>query len=107
MGGLTWVELISPYSTGNSLPNTNEMDRKNMKCTWPTQDPTPGDPTQTIFYWLVFRVCVGGNANLMFRVGGNANFSVCRYQDVGISNAKLWRWGSKPMPGPNANGFAS
>ena len=22
-------------------------------------------------------------------------------------NAKLWRWGSKPTPGPNANGFAS
>ena len=36
-----------------------------------------------------------------------ANFRVFRYQHVGIGNAKLWRWGSKPMPGPNANGFAS
>ena len=49
--------------------------------------------------------CVGGNTNLIFRVGGNANFSVFRYQHVGIPNAKLWRWGTKPMPGPNANGL--
>ena len=34
-------------------------------------------------------------------------FSVFIYQDVGIGNAKLWRWGSKPMQVPNANGFAS
>ena len=26
---------------------------------------------------------------------------------MGIGNAKLWHWGSKPMPEPNANGFAS
>ena len=32
--------------------------------------------------------------------------SVFRYQHVSIGNAKLWRWGSKPMPVPNANGFA-
>ena len=52
-------------------------------------------------------VGVGGNANFSIRVGGNGNFSVFRYQHVGIGNAKLWHWGSKPMPGPNANGFAS
>ena len=51
--------------------------------------------------------CVGGNSNFMFRVGGNANFSVFSYQHVGIPNAKLWRCGSKPTPGPNANGYAS
>ena len=33
--------------------------------------------------------------------------SVLRYQDVGIGNAKLWRWVSKPTPVLNANGFAS
>ena len=38
---------------------------------------------------------------------GNANLSFFRYQHVGIGNAKLWRWGSEPTPGPNANGFAS
>ena len=43
-----------------------------------------------------FRVGVGGNANLRVGVGGNANFCVFRYQHVGIGNAKLWRWGSKP-----------
>ena len=51
-------------------------------------------------------VHIGGNANLRFGVGGNANFSVFRYQLVGIPNAKLWRWGSKPTRGPNVNGFA-
>ena len=50
---------------------------------------------------------VRGNANFMFPVGGNANFSVFRYQHVGIPNAKLWHWGSKPTPGPNTIGFAS
>ena len=69
-----------------------------MKCTWPTQRVCFGDPTQPIFHWLGF--CVGGNANFIFRVGGNANFSVFRYQH-------LWHWGSKPTPGPNANGFMS
>ena len=24
-----------------------------------------------------------------------------------LGDAKVWRWGSKPTPGPNANGFAS
>ena len=43
----------------------------------------------------------------MSRVGGSANFSVFRYQHVGLPNAKLWRSGSKPMRGPNANGFVS
>ena len=57
-----------------------------MKCAWPTQDPMPGDPMQTIFHWLALGVCLGGNANFMFRVGGNANFSVFRYQHVGIPN---------------------
>ena len=46
------------------------------------------------------------NANFSVRVGGNANFSAFRYQHVSIPNVKLWHWGSKPMPGPNANGFA-
>ena len=30
------IEDNSPYSTGNWLPNANEMDTTNMKCTWPT-----------------------------------------------------------------------
>ena len=47
------------------------------------------------------------NANFRFGVRGKANFCVFRYQHVGIPNAKLWCWGSKPTPGPNANGFAS
>ena len=56
-----------------------------------------GDPTSTIFHLLALGVGVGGNANV----------SVFRYRCVGIPNAKLWRWGSKPTAGANANGFAS
>ena len=55
-----------------------------MKCTWPTQNFCVGDPMQRIFHWLTLGFCVWGNANFMFRVGGNANFSVFRYQHVGI-----------------------
>ena len=66
-----------------------------------------GDPTQPLFHWLALGFCFGGNTNFMFRVGGNANFSVFRYQHVGIGIAKLWCWVSKPTQGPKANGFAS
>ena len=52
-------------------------------------------------------VAVGGNAYFSVSIGGNANFSVFIYQHVGILNAKLWRWESKPTRGPNVNGFAS
>ena len=70
-----------------------------MKCTWPTR----WGPYAT--YIPLTRV--GGNANFGFGFGGNTNFSDIRYQHVGIPNTKLWRWGSMPMAGPNANGFAS
>ena len=78
-----------------------------MKCKRPTGKLHVGDPTQPIFHWLALGFCVGGNAKFMLCVGGNANFSVFRYNHVAIPNAKLWRWGSEPMPGPNTNGFAS
>ena len=59
-----------------------------------------------IFHLLAFGVGMGGNTNFSIRVGGNAQFTVFRYQHVGIPNAKLWCWGSKATQGPNANGFA-
>ena len=78
------------------LPNANEIDTNNMKSTWPTQKNCIGDPTLPIFHLLTLGV----------GIGGNASFSAFRYQHVGIPNAKLWRWGCEPSPGPNANGFA-
>ena len=77
-----------------------------MKCLWPTRKFCVGDPTQPIFHWLTLGFCIASKANFMFSVGGNANFSVFRYQHVGIPKAKLWLWGPKPTRGPNANGFA-
>ena len=85
----------------------NEMSTNNMKDTWPTRKFCVGDPTQPTLYWLSLGFCVGGNATFMFCAGGNANCSIFKYQHVGIPNRKLWGWGSKPMRGPNANGFAS
>ena len=55
--------------------------------------------------------CVGvsswGNANFRVCVQGNANFSVFRYQHVGIGYAKSSGGGFNPMRGPNDSGFAS
>ena len=44
---------------------------------------------------------------LKFALGIAHIFSVFRYQHVGTGNAKLWRWGSKPTPVNNVNGFES
>ena len=48
-----------------------------------------GDPTQPIFHLFMLGVCVRGTANFSVRVGGNANFSVFRYQHVGIAKANF------------------
>ena len=60
-----------------------------------------------IFHLLAYGVGMRGNANFRIRVLGNAYLSVFRHQPVGIPNAKLWSLGSRPMGGPNVNGFAS
>ena len=60
-----------------------------MKCTWPTQKFCVGDPMQPIFHWLALGFCVESNANFMFRIGGNASFSVFRYQHIGIANVNF------------------
>ena len=81
------------------------MNTNNMKSTWPTPGPRVGD--LPIFHMLALGVGVKGNANFSIRVGGNVNFGLFRYQHIGNPNAKLWRWGSKPTPGPDARYFAS
>ena len=61
-------------------PNANEMYMANAKILrW-------GPNATYIFHWLALGFCAGGNAIFMFRAGGNANFSVFRYQHVGIPN---------------------
>ena len=88
-------------------PNANEINIKDMACTWATPASCIGDPTPPILHLLTLGVGVGGNATFSVCVGSNTNFSIFRYQHVGIPNAKLWRLGSKSMPGPNVNGFVS
>ena len=41
---------LSPYSTENWLPNANEIDTKNMKCTCPTQEFYVWNAMQPIFH---------------------------------------------------------
>ena len=65
------------------ITNLNEMSTNNMKCIWPARK------LCIIFHWLALAFCVGVNANSMFRFGGNTNFSVFRYQYVGIPNFAL------------------
>ena len=48
-------------------------------------------PKQPIFHSLALGFRVRGNANFRVSVGGDANFSVFRYQHVGIGNAKFSR----------------
>ena len=60
-----------------------------MKSTGQTSGPHVGDPTPPIFQLPALRVAVWGNANFSFHAGGKANFSVFRYEHVGIPNAKL------------------
>ena len=38
------------------LPNANEINTKNMKCTWPTPAPFVGDPTPPIFHLVALGV---------------------------------------------------
>ena len=52
---------------------------------------------------LEFRV--RGNGNFRVGVGGNANFSVFKYQHVGLGNTKSSCWGSNLTQGPKASGF--
>ena len=79
------------------LPNTSENDRNNMNlhgqrenfASW-----TQHHLYSTCSRWgLALGVGIGGNANVCVRVGGNANFSVFRYQQVGIGNASQWNIG--------------
>ena len=79
------------------LTNGNEMDTNNMKSTWPTPAPRVGDPMRPIFHLLALVFMLGVTQILVFL---DTNMLVS-------PNTKLWRWGSKPMRGPNANGFAS
>ena len=96
-----------PLQTGLNLcwvTNANQMSTNNMKCTCPTQKFWVGDPTQPIFHWLVWGFCFRGNANFMFRVGGNANFSVFRYQHNGIPMQNTSYVGSSHWLRPQTQG---
>ena len=92
------------------LPNANEMDTNNMKCTCPTQNFCIGDPTQPIFHWLALGFCVRANADFKFCVRGDGNLRVCvgsKILTCWYPHAKFLRRGHCPTPTPKARYFAS
>ena len=100
-----------PLETGFALPNTNEINKKSTKCTWPTQAPTQGNPTQPIFHWLALGAPGFALGAPGFALGpqgfalGAQGFWIPTC--IGIPNAKWSRWGSNPMRRPNASVFTS
>ena len=106
-------EELSPYSTGNGVrvgyPTGMKSTHKKKMYMANARNLRLAPNTTHIPL-----TGIGGNANVRFGIGGNAHFRfgvgcfrIFIYQHVGIPKAKLWRWGCKPTPGPNANGFAS
>ena len=96
-------EELSPYSTGNGVrvgypTGTKSTHKKKMYMANARNLRLAPNAT------YIPLTGIGGNAHFRFGVGG---FRIFRYQHVGIPKAKLWRWGCKPTPGPNAKGFAS
>ena len=59
---------------------------------------------QTIFHWLALGVCIGGSAYFSVHIGGNANFSVFRYQHVGIPKQNFRVVGYCPTQWANTMG---
>ena len=53
--------------------------------------------------------CVGGFAlgDTNFRFGVFAILDTNMLVSFALGDAKVWRWGTKPKPVPNGNGFAS
>ena len=86
------------------LPNANAIYTQKKKCTWPTPYFCVG--TQCNLYSTGLRLgFASGKTQILGLASGD--FRVFRYQHVGIPKGKVWRWGCKPTPGPDANGLAS
>ena len=89
------------------LPNANEIDTNKHEMYMANARNLRLGPNATYIPLICGGVLRWVMQILKFALGLMQFFCVFRYQHVGISNAKLWRWGSKPTPVPNANGFAS
>ena len=106
------LSMFSLYSTGNWLPNTNEIDTKNMKCTCPTREISLGSQRNlysTDLRWgfalgvtqilgLALGFGVGGNANFRFGVGGkpvfaflDTNMFVSPRRNCGVGGLSQWQ----------------
>ena len=86
-----------------------KLTPKKVKCTWPT-------PKFGVGYFRLACVWVSRRVKRNFKVSHRVKcekFASTNAKDTNmllyfaLGDAKVWRWGSKPTPGPNANGFAS
>ena len=94
--GILLLQYLSPYSTGNCmglrwLPHANEINTKQMKCTWPTPD-----------------FCVGTQCNL-YSTGLRLGFESGKTQLLGFASgdAKVLSFALGDAKVPNASSFAS
>ena len=98
-----WIKPIFHWKLGwRWLPNAifNEINTKNMKCTWPTPEFCVGTQRNQYSTGLRLGFASGKTQILGFALAP-------RYQHVCIPNAKFWRRGYCPTPTPNARYFAS
>ena len=87
-----------------SIPNANEINTKNMKCTCPTPEFCVGTQRNLYSTGLLLGMALGktqilGLASGVF-VFSDTNMLVSPRLKCGVG-------GCKPTPGPDANGFAS
>ena len=96
--------VLSPYSTGNwvcvghqtqmkSTQKKHEMYMANAKILRLEPNVTYIPLTRVVVLrWVKRKICVTQQKRY-------------RHVSFALGNAKVWRWGSKPTPAPNANGL--
>ena len=77
-----------------------------MKCTWPTPEFCVGTQRNLYSTGLRLGFASGKTQILGFASGVFAFLDTNMLVSFALGIAKVWRWGSKPTPVPNANGFA-
>ena len=91
------------------LPNANEINTKNMKCTCPMPEFCARTQRNLYSSGLHLGFASGKTQILGFALGKTQirGFTLApRYQHVGVPNAKFWLLGYCPTPTPNARNFA-
>ena len=75
-----------------------------MKSTWPMRKFSVGDQTPTLFHLLHWGFVLGVTQILVYALGVT---QILAFLDTNMLISPMRNcWGTKPMRGPNVNGFA-